>query len=116
MDPPRPRATHGIAFDSGHQLCADDQHADGAREKAAAMRMIDATKRWSQESTIYIGALARLPKMRTARHLRALSVRTATMRAIQHPPRLPLSLSPTARLRVTSAVQARMTSVPPVGA
>jgi phage tail P2-like protein len=107
-EPKRAPNTHDLIFYIGEQLFANDQAFFGEREKKAAFRMIEATKRWSQESTIYVGVSMRPPKLRTAQHVRGLSFRKARMRVIQHPPRLPLALGQTARFRATTVHRSRM--------
>lgn len=108
VEPKRPANTHDLIFYIGEQLFPNDQVFFGEREKKAALRMIEATKRWSQESTIYVGVSMRLPPLRTAQRVRGLSYRKARMRVIQQPPRLPLTLGQTARLSVTSVHRDRM--------
>lgn len=107
-NPKRAANTHDLIFFIGEQLFPNDQVFFGEREKKAALRMIAATKRWSQESTIYVGVSMRLPKLRTAQRVRGLSYRKARMRVIQHPPRLELGVGQTVRLSVTSVHRDRM--------
>lgn len=74
-NPRRAPNTHDITFYIGEQLFPNDQTFFGQREKEAALRMIDATKRWSQETTVYVGAVLRPRPLRTAMRLRSVSLR-----------------------------------------
>ena len=83
-NPKREPNTHDITFYIGEQLFPDDLVFFGPREKEAALRMIDATKRWSQETTVYVGAVLRPAPVRTAMRLRGISYRChrLTMRPV----------------------------------
>ncbi len=105
VEPKREANTHNLTFYIGEQLFSNDQLFFGAREKKAAQRMIEATKRYSQESTIYIGVALRPHPIRTAQRLTGLRYRKARMRVRQMPPRLPLSETQTTRLSVTSVLR-----------
>jgi len=108
VEPKRPANTHTIIFYVGEQLFPNEQTFFGAREIRAAKRMIDVTKRWSQESTIYKGVAVRLRPIRTAQRLRCLRVLKARMRVMQMPPRLPMAQTQTTRLSVTSVQRNRV--------
>jgi phage tail P2-like protein len=107
-DPKRAPNTHDLTFFIGEQLFPNDQVFFGAREKKAAIRMIEATKRWSQESTIYVGAALRPRPLRTAKRLSGISICRARMRVIQQTPRLPLALSASQSTRSISVKRLRL--------
>lgn len=85
--------THDLTFFIGEQLFPNGETLFGLREKQAAIRMIEATKRQSQGSTIYIGAALRPRPIRIGMHLTGVRMRRARMRVRQHPPRLPMTLN-----------------------
>lgn len=64
---PRGRAnTHTVIIDVGEKLYAGANDVFlGDREVRAALRMIDACKRWSQRTTLYVGVDMKLPRHRT---------------------------------------------------
>jgi phage tail P2-like protein len=87
VEPKRAAGTHDLTFFIGEQLFENDAALFGAAEKRAALRMIDATKRWSQETTVYVGARISAPPVRSAMRLSAVSVTRAPMRFTELPKR-----------------------------
>lgn len=107
-NPKRDANTHNLTFFIGERLFPNDQVFFGEREKKAALRMTRATKRWSQESTIYVGAALRPRPLRTAKRLSGISICRARMRVIQQTPRLPLALSASQSTRSISVKRLRL--------
>lgn len=93
--------THRITFYIGEQLFPDSDALLGAGEVRAAIRMNDATKRWSQESVIEVGVGLRPHPIRAAAHLTPL-----TLTRFNAPTR-----QREARPRITRAVGAHVASV-----
>lgn len=86
-EPRRAPNTHVITFFVGEQLFPNDRVYITPRDKKAALRMIDATKRWSQESTVQVGAVLRPHPITTTQRLRGLSLCRRRLYAGQLPPR-----------------------------
>lgn len=107
MDPKGPANTHRITFYVGEQLFQNNEGLFGEREIRAAKRMINATKRWSQDSTYVVGARMRTAPQSMAARLRGLSVTRACMRLSQHPPRL--SMRPIASASTRGVTATRLT-------
>lgn len=110
VEPKRPANTHRLYFFVGESLFPDQLSVLNARSTKAALRMIKATKRWSQESEIFVGARLAVPATRTALQGTALSCRRARMRMIQQTPRIRVQSDTTAiRRDIASVTRAKMT-------
>ncbi len=88
VEPKRTANTHRLYFFVGENLFPDELSVLNRRTTKAALRMIDATKRWSQESELFVGAKLTLPKARTAMRTTSVSCRRTRIRVIQQRPRI----------------------------
>jgi phage tail P2-like protein len=109
VEPKRAPNTHRLYFFVGENLFPDELSALNERATHAAIRMIDATKRLSQASEIFVGARLVLPRARTGLRYSGVSLRSHRMRMIQHAPHLRVSLATkVARVEQASITQRRM--------
>lgn len=88
VEPKRPANTHRLYFFVGEALFPDELSVLNQRTTKAALRMIDATKRWSQDGELFVGAKLTLPTTRTAMRATGISCRRTRMRVIQQTPRV----------------------------
>lgn len=109
VDPKREANTHRLYFFVGENLFPDEISVLNERSTRAALRMINATKRQSQDGEIYVGARLTLPKARSALQGGSVSLRRQRMRVVQHPPHVRVPLSNTsAHAEQASITQRRM--------
>lgn len=107
--PKREANTHRLYFFVGEVLFPDEVSVLNARSTRAAMRMIAATKRHSQEGELFVGARLTLPKSRTALRGCGVSLRKQRMTMVQHAPHLRMtSTAAVARGGQASLTQRRM--------
>ncbi len=110
VDPKREPNTHRLIYYIGEDLFPGEPSHLNQRSTKAALRMIDATKRWSQESELFVGARLTLPANRTALQATSLSCRRTRMRVVQQIPHVRVHSTTTAiRRDIASVTRAHMT-------
>jgi phage tail P2-like protein len=110
VDPKREPNTHRLIYYIGEDLFPGEPSHLNQRSTKAALRMIDATKRWSQESELFVGARLTLPANRTALQAKILSCCRTRMRVIQQIPRIRVHSTTTAiRRDIASVTRAHLT-------